>query len=416
MTKIGICTIGSRGDVQPFLILGEYLSKNGYEVKVASANKYELLAKKYEVEYIAFEGDYGKLIDSDEMKKLIGKNPFTIKKKLKQEVYPIIENSITTFYEISKWADIVIYHPKSLVDAFGYQFPEKLIKAYVVPLFSPTKEFPSPLLRFLPIPSFLNKLTYSITNALLTTVKAPVKNFYKKHNLKGKLKFIQTPVIYGISPSFIKKPSDYPDNVYYSGFWFDKNSNESLDKYVTDFLNTEKKKLIITFGSMPYKSEIDINNFIKRLTDNLDIKVLVVKGWGLKEKKIINNENVLSIDYAPFDKLFTLSDAVLHHGGAGTTAIALKSGIPMMICPILYPVGDQFFWGKQIEKLGLGVKPIPLSKLKVKSLLNSINELIKDKYRIKSLEIKKRIDNENGLETALKIIEQIKNKTIYNIN
>ena len=414
MIKIGICTLGSTGDIQPFLILGEYLSNNGYNVKVVSADLYKPLAQKYKVEYITFEGDYGKLMDNDELKKLIGKNPFTIKKNLKKEVYPIIENSLSAFYEVSKWADIVIYHPKTLIDSFGYQFPEKLIKAYVVPFFTATKDFPSPLFSFLPIPRFLNRLTYWLTDKLQSTVKEPVIGFCQKNNLTANFKPISTPVLYGISQSFVKKPDDYPDNAYYTGFWFDKKPNELLDKSIINFFNTDKKKVIITFGSMPYKSKIDINVFINSLTDKLNIKVLVVKGWGLKDKNIINNENVLSVDYASYVQLFPLADGIVHHGGAGTTAIAVKSGIPMMICPILHPVGDQLFWGKHVEKLGLGVKPIPLSKLTVKIFSNSISELIKDKYKIKSLDLKKEIEKENGLETALKVIDKTKNNTTYN--
>ncbi len=403
--KITICTIGSRGDIQPFLILGDYLSRQGHEVRVCSADMYSPMANKYQVEYVPFEGDYAKLVDNIELKKLIGGNPFKMKTALKQMVYPVLESSLDSFYKHSKWGDVVVYHPKSLVDSFGFLFPEKLIKAYVVPLFTPTKAFRSPILTFLPLPQCLNKLSYRITNSLICTVKAPVKNFYSRHNIQGKFKFIDTPIVYGISQVFLPRPVDYPSNHIFSGFWSRDQSHEELDEAVKTFLNTKRKKLIITFGSMPYKSKININDFIWCLTDNLNINVLLVKAWGLKDHTIHTSNRVLAIDRAPFEKLFPLADAVIHHGGAGTTAIALKAGIPMMICPILHPVGDQLFWGKQVERLGLGVAPIPLKKLTVNSLLKSVTQLIHTDLSVNTKRVKVGIEKEDGLRSVLDFVE-----------
>ena len=212
----------------------------------------------------------------------------------------------------------MVYHPKCLIDAFGVLFPEKLIKAYVVPVFTPTKEFPSPVFSGFPVPAFLNKLSFRMTNALIGTVKSPVNAFCSKQGLPSKFKFLDTPILYGISPNFLPKPLDYPSHHHFTGFWFDDTSSSELPVDITSFFETSKKKLIITFGSMPYKSKIDINEFISALVSELDVGVAIVRGWGLKDASIIERDNVLVIDHAPFDRLFPLADGVVHHGGAGT--------------------------------------------------------------------------------------------------
>ncbi|MCP4439709.1 MAG: glycosyltransferase family 1 protein [Aureispira sp.] len=403
--KIAICTIGSRGDIQPFLILGDYLTKRGHHVRFVSAKMYTSLAGDYQVDFESFEGDYELLMDSDEMKKVVGKNPFTIGKVLREKVYPILENSLDSFLEVSKWADVVVYHPKALIDAFGYLFPEKLIKAYVLPAFTTTRAFPSPIFSGLWIPRFLNRFSYWLTKKLMNTVKKPVANFYKKHELKGKFKFLDSTTIYGISPSFLEQPKDYPDHHSYSGFWLGTAKTSSLDESITSFLNTDKKKLIITLGSMPYKSKIDINDFLSACLKELDIKILIVRGWGLKDALIQVNENILAIDQAPFETLFPLADAVVHHGGAGTTAITLKAKVPMMICPILHPVGDQMFWGKQVHKKGLGIKPIPLKNLSTKRFVASIKELMETDFSKTTQKMHTQLQAEDGLQEAAKLIE-----------
>lgn len=152
--KIAICTIGSRGDIEPFLVLGEYLNAYGHEVIVSSAEMYQTIAAKYAVQYRRFKGDYESIADDESLKKEIGKNPFFVGKPLKNKVYPILENSLDTFYELANWADIIIYHPKTMLDGIFGQMQHKLIKAYVVPIFTATKAFSNPILSFLRLPYF----------------------------------------------------------------------------------------------------------------------------------------------------------------------------------------------------------------------------------------------------------------------
>lgn len=403
--KIAICTIGSRGDIQPFLVLGDYLNQNGHEVIVSSAAMYESLAEDYNLTYQSFNGDYETIIDNKAIKKQIGRNPITMGRILKEKVYPIIENSLELFYELLIWADIVLYHPKTMIDGIGEEYQNKLIKAYVVPAFTPTKEFTNPILSFLPVPKFLNKASYWFVNLLMMSFNKPVKNFRKKKNLKQKKGVLQTPVLYGISPSLLAKPRDYPNDAHFSGFWMQNDRSAKLPDAVHAFLSDASKVLLITFGSMPYQSDIDINAFIKAVQNTADVKVLLVKGWGLKEQDIDESEMVMAIDYAPFDLLFSKIDFVLHHGGAGTTAIALNSGIPQMITPVLHPFGDQYFWGLQLQKKGVGVKPVPLKKMSLATIKKSIEDLMDDALKANAKTLQTTLQEENGLLRAKEVIE-----------
>ena len=404
--KIAVCTIGSRGDIQPFLVLGHALACRGHEVKLATAEMYAPLAEGYAVEFTPFEGDYAALVDNKELKKAVGKNPFAIGKRLREMVYPVIESSLNTFFDTANWADAVVYHPKTLIDVFGVLYPHKLIKAYVVPAFTPTTAFPSPIFSSFWIPRSLNKSTYRLTNALISTVKGPIRSFCSQHNLPFRFKLLNTPVLYGISQHFMAMPNDYPANHHFTGFWFDSSTAE-LPYRTTSFFNTEKKKLIITFGSMPYKCKTDIDELISAIRSKIDIAVCLIKGWGLKDAPIDEGTDVLAVDAAPFDRLFLLADAVVHHGGAGTTAIALRSGCPMMICPVLHPIGDQMFWGRKVFETGLGVSPVPLSKLTVSRFVFSVTELLTRDFSDASLRMQEKLAAEDGLKTAVEIIEQL---------
>ena len=403
--KIALCTIGSRGDIQPFLVLGEYLAQRGHQVRVCSAQMYAGLAEHYAVEYVAFAGNYAAIADDEALKKQIGRNPFTIGKGLKEKVYPILENSLETFYDQLLWADVVLYHPKTMIDGIGSNSSHKLIKAYMVPLFSPTRAFANPILAFLPIPRFLNRITYKLANALLGAFNRPLKNFKKKRGLPVSKPLLDTPILYGISPSFLPRPQDYPANHYYTGFWTPPHQIAPLPKRVQAFMKTAQPKLVITFGSMPYRSEVDINDFVAAIQRKYEVDILIVRGWGLKNTAITESDTVMAIDHAPFSSLFPLATAVVHHGGAGTTAIALEAGLPQMICPVLHPFGDQYFWGQQLSNNGLGPHPVPLAKLSVASLLDGIATLLQEETQQKAAQLQLALATENGLETASQLIE-----------
>ena len=100
--------------------------------------------------------------------------------------------------------------------------------------------------------------------------------------------------------------------------------------------------------------------------------------------------------------------AVVHHGGAGTTAQGLRAGVPSVIVPMF---GDQFFWGWRVQELGVGPKPIPRKKLTVDNLARAIKQAINDdKIKEKAIKIGDQIHSENGVDIAVGLIETFANE------
>jgi UDP:flavonoid glycosyltransferase YjiC (YdhE family) len=111
------------------------------------------------------------------------------------------------------------------------------------------------------------------------------------------------------------------------------------------------------------------------------------------------------IDSIPHTWLFPRVSAVVHHGGASTTAAGLKAGVPSAIIPFF---GDQPFWGQRIADLGVGSKPIPRKKLTVERLANAIHEVVtNEEMRQHAANLGKQIQTENGIESAVEIINQL---------
>jgi UDP:flavonoid glycosyltransferase YjiC (YdhE family) len=126
-------------------------------------------------------------------------------------------------------------------------------------------------------------------------------------------------------------------------------------------------------------------------------------GWGGLRKKDLP-DSVFMIETIPFSWLFPQMAAVVHHGGAGTTSLGLRAGVPAVVTPFM---GDQPFWGQRVYELGVGTRPIPRRRLKVENLAEAIRCAVSDaSMREKAALLGERIRAENGVSRAVAVIEQ----------
>ncbi len=115
-------------------------------------------------------------------------------------------------------------------------------------------------------------------------------------------------------------------------------------------------------------------------------------------------DSIYTIDFAPHDWLFPKVAAVVHHGGAGTTAAGLRAGRPSVIIPFF---GDQPYWGRRVHALGVGPEPIMQSALTANRLADAINQAVTDQtMRSRAAELGEHIRAEDGIARAVEIIGQ----------
>jgi len=132
-------------------------------------------------------------------------------------------------------------------------------------------------------------------------------------------------------------------------------------------------------------------------------------GWAGLGKQALP-KNVFKIDYAPYEWLLPKTSLIIHHGGSGTTAFGLRSGVPSVVVPFVF---DQFYWGKRIMELGAGPVTVPFRKLNVKRLRDMILSGVGNlQMQEKAKEIADKIRSENGIQNAVDVIRNILIKKI----
>lgn len=146
--KIKIMTVGTRGDVQPFVALGKGLAQRGYHVSICTGENFKELVEKHGLHFSPIRVDFHDLIQSEQGQEMLGGNPITVLKNMKTVIFPMMERMLHDLWESSQHAEMIIYHPKAFG---GYDIAEKLgvptFIAHVIPAVAPTRLFTNPATR-----------------------------------------------------------------------------------------------------------------------------------------------------------------------------------------------------------------------------------------------------------------------------
>lgn len=413
--RIVIIAPGSRGDVQPYIALGIGLQNAGHTIRLVSHSNFESLVTAYGLEFWPFDNDVKVAVESGEMQTLTEKGNFLLllakmAKEAKREAIRFAEGGLRA----AQGMDMVLAGIGGLY--IGIAVAEKLniplVQAFVMP-FTPTKDLPGVLTP--KVPPFLNHFSHQLTRQMmwqgfrsadtvarkeiLDLPAAPLLGPYSSRSTQD------MPILYGFSPSVISGPSDWNSNTYITGYWFvDETEYWEPPAALVDFLNAGAPPLYIGFGSMSHRDPEETTEVIIQALSMTNQRAVLLSGWGgLQTTKL--SDAIFLIDSIPHSWLFPRVKAVVHHGGASTTAAGLKAGVPSIVIPFF---GDQPFWGQRVAALGVGPKPIPRIKLSAETLATAIQEAVTNsEMRQRATQLGKQIQSEKGIESAVKIITQL---------
>lgn len=196
----------------------------------------------------------------------------------------------------------------------------------------------------------------------------------------------------------IAKPPDWGSYINISGFSFlNQASSYTPSEDLMAFLKAGSPPVYIGFGSIVVDHPDELTKMIFAAVKKAGVRALVSKGWGGLGADIEIPEGVFLLGNVPHDWLFQYVSAVVHHGGAGTTAIGIAMGKPTVVVPFF---GDQPFWGAMIYKAGAGPEPVPFKKMTEETLADSISTALGPDIQIAVKEMSSKIANENGAEDA----------------
>lgn len=432
--------VGSRGDIQPFLRIGKYLKDEfGHRVRIATHPVFrDLVEKDTGLEFFSVGGDPAELmafmvknpgmIPTLESVKAgeIGKRRAAMAEMFdgfwracihatedeKTEVKPGALRGKDVFI-----ADAIIANPPSFAhihcaEALG--IPLHLVFTFP---YTPTHAFPHPLASIKQTnmdQGYANFISYPLVEMMTWQGLGDLVNKFRVRDLG--LDPVSTlwapcatyrmhvPYAYLWSPGLVPKPEDWGLEIDVSGFVFlDLASSFKPPQDLVDFLEAGEPPIYIGFGSIVVDDANKFTDMIFEAVEKAGVRALVSRGWGGFGRDDVP-EHIFMLDNTPHDWLFPRIKACVHHGGAGTTAIGLKCGLPTMIVPFF---GDQYFWGAMVGKSGAGPEPVPYKRLTVDGLADGIKYLLTDEAKSAAGEIAASIEKDgDGAKNTVDSIQR----------
>ncbi|GME46982.1 UDP-sugar-dependent glycosyltransferase 52 [Neofusicoccum parvum] len=427
--NVVIIVIGSRGDIQPFLKVGKILQNDhGHRVRIATHPAFkDFVEKDSGLEFFSVGGD------PSELMAFMVKNPGLIPSvetvkageigRRRKSMYDMFNGmwracinatddesdkaNIKMMGEKDPFiADAIIANPPSFAHVhIAERLGIPLHMMFTFP-YTPTSQFPHPLANIKRSnidDSYTNFMSYPLVEMMTWQGLGDLVNKFRVKTLSlepvstlwapGQLYRLQVPYTYMWSPTLVPKPEDWGPEVNVTGFTFlDLASSFTPPDDLTKFLEAGPPPVYIGFGSIVVDDPDAFTELIFRAVELAGVRALVSKGWGGIGGEDSAPDNVYLLENTPHDWLFPRVSAVVHHGGAGTTAIGLKCGKPTMIVPFF---GDQPFWGAMVSKAKAGAHAcVPYKKLTAERLAEGIAQCLSDEARANVTEMAERIEAE----------------------
>lgn len=411
MMDITLLAYGSRGDIEPFVALGQGLVRAGYRVRLVAPEVFASLALGSDIDFVGLPGDPEQLVRG--LVETGSRRWAGTVRSVAQYVMPLATQVLETVQAACAGTDAVIH--SFLLTIAGSEIARARgipdISVQLFPVFTPTTECPGIVFPDLPLGDPYRRVTHWVlkqtfwqgSRILYRRLRRVTPHFPRLTGWPLDVRSERpSPILYAFSPQIVPRPHDWRDGTHVTGYWFPQGPLDwQSPQELTDFLEAGPPPVCVSFGStLTRERDRLVDTVFEALT--LSRRRGVIVGPALQVDR--PPESVFWLDYAPYGWLFPRAAAVVHHGGAGTTAQGLRAGVPNVVVPF---TSDQPFWGQRVASLGAGPQPIPVRRLSAERLARAIIAATSDEeMRYCAERIGRAVRAEDGVGKAVGIIDR----------
>lgn len=416
--RITIIAFGTRGDVQPILALAKTLKAGGHQVRIIASANFKSWIEQHGLEAAPASVDIQAMMMSEGGHEWVehGNNQIkqiqVMKKLLDQYGLAMMCDA----WRACQDAEVIVSSFTS--DVYAVSIAEKVGARHISTPLQPALVATRSGMASTSVPlrnreSFINYLfgkwliepfPWRLGGALNNRFRQETLGLAPQtlqDNRRGLRRML---VVHGFSPHVVPHPRDWSATIHTTGYWFlDEHREWQPPRALHDFLNGGDPPVYIGFGSMTGRNVQGLTHLIVDALAQTRQRAILQAGWaGMGDLQL--PASIFLLDAAPHSWLFPHVSAVVHHGGAGTTAEGLRAGVPTIIVPHM---ADQPFWGSRVAAIGVGPRPIPRHKLTADNLASAIHQATSDpNMRQRAAELGARIRAEDGVGLAVGIIEE----------
>ena len=417
--KIVICTFGSRGDTQPYLALAVGLQQAGHSVTLVASQNLAEWIQSYGVKVHPTSFNPQELMQKPENRTFLkGRNTVHFLRTFRSEMDAHQAGILDDCWQAAQDAELVVLGGPALASGADIASQRGIPMVFVElqPMSSPTRAFPIFLLPFrFSLGGGYNYLSYTLLMRATWLIVGRSFNHWRTTRLGlppwcsmremfNDVRRFDTPWLYAYSSHVVPRPSDWEDGNHVTGYWFlDARSDWQPPAELVHFLEDGPPPVYVGFGSMGNKNPERQTRLALRALEITGQRGILLTGWGAVAR-LGTSANVFYVDDVPHSWLFPRMAAVVHHGGAGTTAAGLRAGVPNIITPFGV---DQYAWADRVVKLGVGPRVADHKRLTAEKLAQAIHTAVTDSaLRARAASLGEQIRAENGVARAVEVIER----------
>jgi sterol 3beta-glucosyltransferase len=419
-----IVTSGSRGDVQPYLALAMRAAAAGHRVTLATHELFRPWVESNGIGFRALHGDPVQMLSGPGARAWLASGSrrglWRFVREFGRDFAGLVDGMLADLATVTADADVVLYSAVCMAVAQLHELRgTPVIAGWLQPL-TTTSAFPAAGLTYRDADSAWarrrNRVTHVVTEQMLWQPSRSAVNRWRRHTfnapslpLLGPFAAQRTPgfpVCYAYSAHVLPTPVDWSPWVRPTGWWFLNDANFTPSAALQRFMQAGDAPVSIGFGSMTPQDAEWLTRVVLDASEQAECRALLLRGWGALGNTI--GETALPAwahceTEVPHAWLYARSSALVHHGGAGTTGAAARSGVPSLTVPLGF---DQQFWGSRMHAIGVAPAPIKRRDLTVEKLAAALRLMRSDTHmRETAATLGDSVRAEDGTAVALARIE-----------
>jgi UDP:flavonoid glycosyltransferase YjiC (YdhE family) len=399
--RVLIVAVGSRGDVAPYTGLGAGLAAEGHDVTVAAHAPFEESIRAAGLGFAALGGDVRALVAAPPDGRR--PSPMFLAQRIGVLTRYLGAAATDAVAAAEQGTDVVLFNSSALFCediAEGLRIPA--IGVFCQPI-EPTGAFP-PILgnSARSLGRRGNRVSAELVLRTLTPYRKASALVRSHYHLSGGVRLNRTErVLHGFSSAVLPRPADWRPGLDVVGYWWPRHDDSwTPPPELVDFVTAGRPPVFLGFGSMAGGQRGWLTGLILGAVRKAGVRAVVQAGWAGVDA---GGADVLTIGDTPHQWLFPRMAAVVHHGGAGTTAAGLRAGKPSVLTP---SYADQPLWAARVHALGVGPAPLPLRTLTADALAAAIRDAIDNNhYRVAATDLAWRVATEDSVTPVLKALE-----------
>ncbi|KRE42791.1 glycosyltransferase [Knoellia sp. Soil729] len=410
--KVNIFAAGSRGDVQPMVALGVGLSRAGNDVTVCAGDDFEDLVTRHRLGFVPAGVRIGELIESPLGVEWLGhssSSPVRELSALRRFVRGSTRGYAGALVPLAGSADLWVSGILTVhtVDALVSVGGGRHVVAELAPMRATRLGAATLQPVFAARSSLANALAGQATlQAVASAFALPGDRVRAELGLPatGRRGFLdavrRTPGLLAASPLVVPPAPDWRGNPQVTGYWFlDEKATQTPQPELTAYIEGGPRPAYVGFGSMSTREAEPLSAVVAQAARAAGVRVMLHAGAAGLESK--DERWVRVVDDVPHEWLFAQVAGVVHHGGAGTTAAALRAGVPQAV---VSHIGDQPYWGRRVHEIGVGARPIRRYALSVEWLTEVLRGFARGECGARAASVGEEIRREDGVGRAVELL------------